>query len=117
MKLNLQTLLRIIPDAKCSGLRGDEDIDILNIAHLKQFESFSPQSVILYFAVYEDYPEEMGWYNKPFDRALNIQRLSVNENLVFVVDSRVSDEQLVGVRYIRVNNIYHAVERICSYIL
>ena len=34
MKLNLRTLAQIIPDARCFGLRDDEDFDILNIAHL-----------------------------------------------------------------------------------
>lgn len=117
MKLSLRTLIQIIPDAKCFGLRGDEDFDILNIAHLKQFESFSLQSKVLYFAVHEDDPENMGWYNRPFDRTLNIQKLSVNENFVFVVDTRISDEQLVGVRYIRVDNIYHAIDQICQYVV
>ncbi len=117
MKLSPQTFLQIIQDAKCVGLRNVEDFDILNIAHLKRFESFSPQSKILYFAVYEDDPEKFGWYNKPFDRTLNIQKLGVYENFVFVVDDRISDEQLIGIRYIRVDNIYHAIERICRHVV
>jgi hypothetical protein len=117
VKLNLQVLLQIIPDAKCFGLCGNEDFDVFNIAHLKQFESLSPQSKILYFAVYDDNIEDMGWYNKPFDRTLNIHKLSANDNFVFVVDARISDEKLVGVRYIRVNNIYRSIEQICRYVV
>lgn len=39
MKLNLKTLKQVLPDAEFFGLSGNEDIDIFNIAHLKEFES------------------------------------------------------------------------------
>ena len=117
MKFDLETLARILPGMKCINLRGNENFDILNIAHLKQFESMFPNDRTLYFCVYEDNPKQMGWYNKPFDRSLNIQKINTRERIVFVVDNRVSDDWLARVRYIRVDNIYHAINRIRRYIL
>lgn len=117
MLLNLKTLLNILPDAKCFRLSGNESFDILNIAHLRQFASLPTGNRILYFCVYEDDVERAGWYNRPFDRSLNIQKLSSEENLIFVVDNRVSDEQLTGVRHIRMDNIYRAIDRIRQHVL
>lgn len=117
MKFDLETLVKILPDVKCMNLKGNENFDILNIAHLKQFESLASNGRTLYFCVYEDNPKQMGWYNNSFDRSLNIQRMSVDERVVFVVDKRVSDGQLATARYIRVNNIYHAIDRIRQYVL
>lgn len=117
MIFNLKTLKSILPEAQFVGLSGNESFDILNIAHLKQFESLSPKDGTLYFCVYEDDPEQAGWYNKPFDRSLNIPKMVIDERIVFVVDKRVSDDQLVTTRYIRVDNIYHAINRICQYVV
>src|SRR3989344_4265873 len=117
MNIDLKTLIQILPDAKCVNLSGNESFDILNIAHLKQFESLSKKDGILYFCVYDDNPEQAGWYNNPFKRSLNIQKLSGDERITFVVDKRVSDNQLTTSRYIRVDNVYDAIDRIRQHVL
>jgi len=117
MKINLRILARILPDAKFYNLREDEDFEICNIAHLNDFERFSSGAKILYFLVYEDRPEILGWYNKPFDRSQNLETLKKMNNLVFVVDYKVSDEQLLNCRYVRVGDIYQAIKIIREYVI
>lgn len=117
MKFNLQALLQILPEAQCFNVSDDESFDIINIAHLAQFEFVPSTWKILYFCVYEDNPQKMDWYNSGFDRTLNIQEMRGDDRFVFLVDGRVQDERLVGARYIRVDNIYYAIDRIRNYVL
>lgn len=118
MRLSLKILKQILPGAKLFGLSGNEDIDIFNIAHLKEFESLPKKGNTLYFVVYEDHPEVAGWYNKPFDRSLKIENfLSTNEKIVYLVDSRVKSGMPQGTRYIRVEDIYKAIDEIRHYIV
>lgn len=118
MKLNLKTLKQVLPDAEFFGLSGNEDIDIFNIAHLKEFESLPKKGNILYFIVYDDHPEVAGWYNKPFDRSLKIESLlSANDRMVYLVDNRVSNERLQGARYVRVGDVYKAIDEIRHHVV
>lgn len=116
MIFSAQLLRQILPEAKFVGIRGDEQFDLLNIAHLKQFESLSSKRA-LYFVVYKDNPDLLGWYDRAFDRSANIQRVKSDDQITFVVDSRVGGEQLIGIRYIRVRNIFDAINRIREYII
>ena len=117
MEISLEALVKILPDVKCFRLAGNESFNILNIAHLKQFEDMPAKGMILYFCVYEDEPERAGWYNKPFDRSLNIRKMGTDERVVFIVDDRVPYEQLAEARHVRVANIYHAIDLIRQHIL
>lgn len=118
MKLNLRILKQILSDVKFFGLRGNEDIDVFNIAHLKEFESLPRQGNTLYFVVYNDNPEVAGWYNKPFDRSVKIENfLGASEKVVYLVDNRVADKRLQGARYIRVGDIYKAIDEIRNHIV
>lgn len=117
MKMNLRTISQILPNAEFFGLSGKENFDFFDVAYLKYFETLFPQENILYFVVYEDKPEQLGWYNKPFDRSFKIRNLSVNEKIVFVADKRVSNEQLQGIRNIRVDNVYDAIDKIRRYVV
>ena len=117
MKISLQILKQILSDAEFHDVQGDEEFEICDIAYLKDFDKFPLGVKILYFLVYEDNPEILGWYNKPFDRSRNLARLREFKNLVFVADSRVNDEQLSGCPHIRVNNIYQTIDVIRRHIL
>src|SRR3990167_11397497 len=110
MKISLEILARILPDVKFFNLSRDEYFEICNIAHLNSFDTFPPSTKTLYFLVYEDRPEILGWYNKPFDRSQNLETLKKMNNLVFVVDYKVSDEQLLNCRYVRVGDIYQPIK-------
>lgn len=118
MKLSLKTLKQILPDAEFFCLGNIEDITIFNIAHLKEFDSLPSQDNTLYFVVYDDNPEVAGWYNKPFDRSLKIGNfLGMNEKIVYLVDNRVTDERLQGSRYVRVKDVYKAIDEIRNYVV
>ncbi len=116
MTFSLETLKNIFPDAQFVGLNDVEEFNLLNIAHLKQFESLSPKHV-LYFVVYEDNPDQLGWYDRAFDRSLNLPKLINNKQVVAVVNNRVPNNQVVGLRYIRVKNIYQAIDTLRQYVL
>ena len=61
--------------------------------------------------MYENNPwEDLGWYKKPFDRSQNLSAPKNSAHLTFIADHRVSDEQLKNCRYIRVKNIYVAID-------
>lgn len=117
MKISLKVLGKILQDAEFHNLLDDEEFEICDIAHLKDFDKFPSNSKTLYFLVYEDNPEDLGWYKKPFDRSQNLATLKSFTNMVFVADSRVSDEQLKNCRYIRVKNIYAAIDAVREYIV
>lgn len=117
MKINLKVLGKILPDAEFHNLLDNEEFEICNVANLKEFDRFPSNAGTLYFLVYEDNPEDLGWYKKPFDRSQNLGNLKALNNLVFIADSRVSDEQLKGCKYIRVKNIYQAVDTIREYVV
>lgn len=117
MDLSVRILRDIIPSARFFNVHEDDAFTVLNVAHLKQFEHVGPHDKILYFCVYEDDPDLMGWYTKPFDRTQNILSMSGDERITFVVDSRISDERLIGVRYVRVDNIFQAIDQIRRRIL
>ena len=72
MKFDVRTLRRVLPHTKFVNVGDDETFTVLNVAHLKQFESVGADNKILYFCVYEDKPDVLGWYNNPFDRTRNI---------------------------------------------
>jgi hypothetical protein len=117
MDLSVRTLRDIIPSVRLFNVDEEDVFTVLNIAHLKQFERVGPYDKILYFCVYEDDPDLMGWYNKPFDRTQNILSKSGDVRTTFVVDSRISDERLTGVRYVRVDNVFEAIDQIRRRIL
>ena len=117
MILDLRTLLEILPDAQPSGLSGHEQFDLINIAHLKQFESLPHVERTLYFCVYEDFPDDAGWYKYSFDRSLNIDKLKSDARVVFVIDDRVPFGRIMGTPHIRVNSIFRAVDLIRQYVL
>ena len=110
MKISLKVIKRILPDAELHNLLGDEEFQICNIANLKDFDKFPSNAKTLYFLVYENNPEDLGWYKKPFDRSQNLSAPKNSAHLTFIADSRVSDEQLKNCRYIRVKNIYVAID-------
>ena len=117
MEFDISTLRKILPDSKFVNVGNDEVFNVLNIAHLKQFENLRPTDKVLYFCVYDDNPDKMGWYNNPFDRSLNIPKVTFDKRVTFIVDERVSDNRLDGIRYIRVGNIYDAINRIRQHVL
>ena len=117
MKLNLEVLRQILPDAEYFGLGGDEVFERFNIAHLKQFEHQEFRGYTLYFCVYEDNPDQEGWYKTPFDRSANIPRVNADREIVFMIDRRVFQEQLVGCKYIRVVNIFRAIDALRQFVL
>ena len=105
MRINLKILARILPNVEFYNLGKDEDFEICNIAHLNSFDTFPPGTKTLYFLIYEDKPEILGWYNKPFDRSQNLETLKKMHNLIFVADSRVSDEKLANTRNPDLNQV------------
>lgn len=117
MKISLKVLDKILPDAEFHNFLSDEEFEICNIANLKDFDKFPSNAKTLYFLAYEDNPEYLGWYNKPFDRSQNLVTLKGSAHLAFVTDYRVSDEQLKGCKYIRVKNIYAAIDAVREYIV
>lgn len=117
MKIGLKVLSKILSDAEFHNLLGDEEFEICNVANLKDFDKFPSDTKTLYFLVYEDNPEELGWYKKPFDRSQNLAMLKGFTNMVFVADSRVSDEQLKNCRYVRVKNIYATINVVREYVI
>jgi UDP-N-acetylmuramyl pentapeptide synthase len=117
MKFDVHTLRKILPHSKFVNVGEDEIFTVLNIARLKQFESAGINDKILHFCVYDDNPDAMGWYNNPFDRTRKISTVREDKRVTFVVDSRVSDESLHGIRYIRVEDIFDAIVRIRGYVL
>ena len=117
MKFDVRTLRRVLPHTKFVNVGDDETFTVLNVAHLKQFESVGADNKILYFCVYEDKPDVLGWYNNPFDRTRNISTAREDKRVTFVVDSRVNEDSLHNIRYIRVENIFDAIDRIRRYVL
>lgn len=117
MKISLKVLGKILPDAEFHNFLGDEEFEICNMANLKDFNKFPSNAKALYFLVYEDNPEDLGWYKKPFDRSQNLANLKDSAHLAFVADFRVSDEQLKNFRHIRVKNIYVAIDTIREYVI
>lgn len=117
MKISLKVLGKILQDAEFHNLLDDEQFEIFNVANLKDFDKFPSNSKTLYFLVYEDNPEDLGWYKKPFDRSQNLAPLKSFTNMVFAADSRVSDEQLKGCKYIRVKNIHQVIDTIREYVV
>lgn len=117
MKISLKVLAKILLDAEFHNFFSDEEFEIFNIANLKDFDKFPSNAKTLYFLVYEDNPEDLGWYKKPFDRFQNLATLKGSTHLVFVADSRVPDEQLKNCRYIRVKNIFVAINAVREYVV
>lgn len=117
MKIGLKVIKRILPDAEFHNLHSDEEFQICNIANLKDFDKFPLGAKTLYFLVYEDNPDDLGWYKKPFDRSQNLATLKNSAHLAFVADSRVSNEQLQNCRYIRVKNICVAIDAFREYVV
>jgi hypothetical protein len=117
MKFDVRTLRKILPHSKFVNVSDDETFTVLNVAHLKQFESVGIDDKILYFCVYEDNPNAMGWYNNPFDRTRNISTAREDKRVTLVVDSRVNEDSLNNIRHIRVENIFDAIDRIREYVL
>jgi len=117
MNFSLETLKKILEKSEFYGFSENEEFSLLNIAHLKEFEDIKIDNSILYFIVYEDNPELLGWYNQSFDRTANISKLVYQKNIVFLIDDRVNINLLFNSKYIKVDNIFTAVKKICSYVL
>lgn len=117
MKISIKILQQVVPDAVFHGFNGNEVFELLNIAHLKQFDSLGEVET-LYFIVYEDNPEVEGWYNQPFDRSKNIDSLLEKPNIHFVVDDRV-DKSVFNkdTKYIYVKNIFNTIKLITDYVV
>ncbi len=117
MRIDAATIKSIVHGAQFYGVPEHTKFGLINISHIKEFESQDRSDTELYCVVYEDDPDQEGWYDLKFDRSKNIQRLSTRKDLVFLVDSRVNDLDVRGIRYIRVPNIFNAVEEILNYVL
>lgn len=117
MQISIETI-RVIWDAEIHNVNEKTSFGRLNIANIKEFETGGAgEGDELYFVVYEDNPDEDGWYINVFDRTKNIQKLGQRSSVIFVVDGRVSDDITHGLKYIRVRDVFIAIDQLREYVL
>lgn len=117
MQISLATI-RAILGGEVHNVGTGTIFNRINIAHIKEFESSNVEDGDeLYFVVYTDNPKEEGWYINAFDRTRNIPKLRRRSDIVFVVDDRVSDSDMHGLKYLRVPNVFLAIDRLREYVL
>lgn len=110
MQISIETI-RAILDAGVHNVSDGTSFRRLNVAYIREFERKKVEDGNeLYFIVYEDNPKKEGWYINAFDRTKNIPKLGQRSDIVFVVDSRVSDSDMHGLKYIRVRDVFIAWE-------
>jgi UDP-N-acetylmuramyl pentapeptide synthase len=117
MKLSIETLRLILDVVEVVDVPDGIEFDRLNIARIREFDTWPNEGNELYFVVYEDDPDREGWYLHSFDRSLNISTIKSRENITFVVDDRVPETARNGLRYIRVTNVFRAIEQIREHTL
>lgn len=117
VQISIETI-RAIWKAEVHNVRDGISFNKLNIAHIREFETGSiEEESELYFIVYKDNPREEGWYINAFDRTQNIPKLRQRSNIVFVVDGRVSDADMRGLKHIRVSDVFLAIDQLREHIL
>ena len=110
--------IRAIWGAEIHNVSEGTSFTRLNIAYIKEFETGGVgDGKELYFIVYKDNPREEGWYINAFDRTRNIPKLRQRSNIVFVVDGRVSDSDMHGLKYIRVRDVFLAIDQLREHVL
>ena len=117
MQISIETI-RAIWEAEVHNVSEGISFNRLNVAHIREFETGSVRDGNeLYFVVYEDNPKKEGWYINAFDRIRNIPKLRQRNNIVFVVDGRVSDSDMHGLKYIRVQDVFLAIDQLREHVL
>lgn len=117
MQISIETI-RAILDAGVHNVSDGTSFRRLNVAYIREFERKKVEDGNeLYFIVYEDNPKKEGWYINAFDRTKNIPKLGQRSDIVFVVDSRVSDSDMHGLKYIRVRDVFIAIDRLREHVL
>ena len=117
MQTSIETLRHVWEGAEIHKISAGVVFDRFNVAHIKEFDTSQANGIELYFAVYEDDPNREGWYLNPFDRTKKIREFGKRSDIAFVVDSRVSDHVMRGLKYIRVHNVFDAVEQLRRHVL
>jgi hypothetical protein len=119
VRITSDLLGRVWPYATFHGLEGPVAFGRVDAAHIPVFDRSPPDGRVLYCCVYEDRPEQEGWYSVPFDRTGAVR--TPREGHVFLVDGRVDAtlpaEALVGVPHIRVPDVHGAVEALREYVV
>ncbi|MDO8590256.1 MAG: Mur ligase family protein [bacterium] len=117
MQISIETI-RAIWEAEVHNVSDGTSFMRLNVAYIREFETGGVrEGNELYFVVYKDNPKEEGWYINAFDRTKNIPKLRQRSNIVFVVDGRVSDGDMYGLKYIRVHDVFLAINQLREYVL
>lgn len=117
MQISIETI-RAILDAEVHNVRDGTSFNRLNVAYIREFRrKKSEEGNELYFVVYEDNPKEEGWYINSFDRAKNIPKLRQRKDIIFVVDSRVPDSDMLELKYIRVSDVFLAIDQLRKHVL
>jgi len=115
--ISIETLLTIW-EVEVHNVSDRTSFNRLNIVYIREFETGSVgDGNELYFVVYEDNPKEEGWYTNAFDRAKNIPKLRQRSDIVFVVDGRVSDSDMHGLKYLRVPDVFLAIDQLREHVL
>jgi len=117
VQISIETI-RAILDAEVYNVSDGTSFNRLNVAYIREFErKNSEKGDELYFVIYEDNPKEEGWYINSFDRTKNIPKLRQRRDIVFVVDSRVPDSDMHGLKYLRVRDVFLAINQLREYVL
>jgi hypothetical protein len=119
VRITTDLLRRVWPAATFHGLEGPTTFGRVDAAHVPAFDRRAPDGSVLYCCVYEDRPDEEGWYSAPFDRTGAVR--TPREGYVFLVDGRVDaaldPEALAALPHIRVPDVHAAVEALRAYVM
>lgn len=119
MRITSDLLRRVWPSATFHALEGPVAFDRVDCARIPAFDCRKPDGPVLYCCVYEDRPDEEGWYSRPFDRTGAVR--TPREGHVFLVDGRVDAalpaETLACVPHIRVPDVHGAVGALRDYVV
>jgi UDP-N-acetylmuramyl pentapeptide synthase len=115
MIFSKELLEELLPEAQFFGVPNGAKFDHLNVVDIPQFRPFAFERG-LYFIVYDFHPGKDGWHESVIDRSANITHYSYDDRITFVVDDLVSDTKMSGLRYIRVPNIFDAIDRLRNHV-
>lgn len=119
VRITTDLLRKVWPSATFHGLEGPMTFGRVDAAHVPAFDRRAPDGPVLYCCVYEDRPDEEGWFSAPFDRTGAVQ--TPREGYVFLVDGRVTADlaadTLAGVPHIRVPDVHAAIEALRAWVV
>jgi hypothetical protein len=119
VRITTDLLRTVWPSATFHGLDGPMTFGRVDAAHVPAFDRRPPDGPVLYCCVYEDRPDDEGWYSAPFDRSGAVR--TPREGYVFLVDDRVTaalaSETLSAVPHIRVRDVRAAIDALRAWVV